>query len=439
MRRVWPWVLAVGVAAPAHAHGLFGHVHVTGWAVENLPAGELQDFFADPDVRLAALTGAAFPDTGYALGTEATRDYGEHAHWEPFIEDMVQYIRTTYGPTYDTPEEKKLIAFVLGAASHGLQDEMFDSTFLFEAEQRDPAGDQSTTDPGTDGFLCQDGHARLYPNTEVPTADLLPQFARLSQADAIDAALLQAQMNLVVGFYVNDGVGFAAALELADQHRPGLPWVASHYLDPSVPGAHRAEILPTMRHMQALWDRLHGRDQEGGLVVHRWPEPARTLREADADSAGSWVTLVLGKGVVPDTATATFTDAEGRPHPFQLAYTRWGGVSRIVRFQPTEDLVPGAWYVVTLEAGATLVDGTVTTTTYRHAFQVACTDNPDCGWAGATWVPEIEPGEFADAAGGASKGCAVGPTGASAASGALALAVLTLGARRRRPTARRTR
>lgn len=426
MSRARPMLFALGLlGGPAHAHGLFGHVHVTGWAVENLPPGELADFFADPEVRLAALTGAAFPDTGYALGTEVTRAYGEHAHWEPFIEDMIAHVRATYGPTYDTLEERKLIAFLFGAASHGLQDELFDSTFLFEAEQRDPAGDQSTTDPGTDGFLCQDGLARLYPNTELPAADLLTGFAALPQAPDIDADLLQAQLNLVVGFYLNDGVGLAAALDLAELHRPGLPWTATHYLDPAVPGAHMAEVIPTMRHMQALWDRLHGEDASDHLVVHRWPEATRTLRESDADSAGSWVTLVLGKGLVPDTATATFTDDQGRPHPFQLAYTRWGGVSRIVRFQPTEDLVPGGRYVVTLEAGATLVDGTVTSTAYRHAFQVACADDPGCGWGGSAWVPVIEP----DAAPAPSGGCATVPAGAW---GAVGWAGLALAARRPR-------
>ena len=34
----------------ARAHGIWCHVHVTGWAIENLPAGELKTFFDDPEV-----------------------------------------------------------------------------------------------------------------------------------------------------------------------------------------------------------------------------------------------------------------------------------------------------------------------------------------------------------------------------------------------------
>jgi hypothetical protein len=44
--------------ARAHAHGHIGHVHVTGWAIDSLPPGELRDFFAAPEVRAAALMGA---------------------------------------------------------------------------------------------------------------------------------------------------------------------------------------------------------------------------------------------------------------------------------------------------------------------------------------------------------------------------------------------
>lgn len=59
--------LVVSLLAPSSAlsHECWGHVHVTGWAIESLPPGLLRDFFADPEVVEAALFGAAFPDSGY--------------------------------------------------------------------------------------------------------------------------------------------------------------------------------------------------------------------------------------------------------------------------------------------------------------------------------------------------------------------------------------
>jgi hypothetical protein len=83
------------LTVPASAHGIHGHIHVTGWAIENLPAGELRDFFMEPEVMNAALFGAAFTDSGYwPLAAEMepiARAYSEHTHWEPFIADVVAW------------------------------------------------------------------------------------------------------------------------------------------------------------------------------------------------------------------------------------------------------------------------------------------------------------------------------------------------------------
>jgi hypothetical protein len=359
----------------ARAHGLHGHIHVTGWAIENLPEGELRDFFDDPEVFEAALSGARFPDTGYARNNVHTRTYAETAHWEPFIEAFIQHARTTYGPTY-TKEEKLVIAFLLGCASHGLQDELFDSTFMYEAEQRDGHG-QEALDPGTDGFLVEDGYFRHLPNDFMPYPDLLALYADVDPE--ITQPLIELQV-LIVNVYVNAGPGLDFARDNAERYRPELPWSASHYLDASVPGSLRAEVFATGRHIEALWERLHDRYDDQDLLVHTWPEETRRLREADHTSVASWVTFVLGKGIEPDTTTGTIVDENGASHPVEVTYTRWGGTSRIVRFKPTADFVPGGRYTATLHAGATLVDGSVTTTDQSLTFQVACTaaDDPSC-------------------------------------------------------------
>ncbi|HYD49724.1 MAG TPA: zinc dependent phospholipase C family protein [Terriglobales bacterium] len=367
-----------GPARPAAAHGLLGHVHVTGWAIENLPPGELRAIFEDADVFQAALSGAMFPDTGYALDNPGARDYGEYAHWEPFIESFIQHIRNTYGPTYETKEEKLLIAFLLGCASHGLQDELFDSTFLHEIEQRDGGG-QDVSDPGTDGFLVLDDHFRLLPGDYFPIDEMLPLFDVL-QRPVIDHDLIEEQIRIVRSVYVNDTVGLSVAANYGRRARTLIPWAAENYLDPSVAGSLRAEIEPTARHMEALWERLHGRFDEANLIVHAWPEAPRRLREANHQSVASWVTLVFGKGVEEHSATASLIDVDGMPHPFNLRYTRWGGTSRLVRFQATADYAPGASYTAILQPGARLVDGSLTIHSHQHHFQVECSEanDPEC-------------------------------------------------------------
>jgi len=365
-------VLTSGTSRRVAAHGLHGHIHVTGWAIENLPPGELRDLFDDPDVFHAALSGAMFPDTGYALDRPAAREYAEHSHWEPFIENFIQHVRVTYGPTYETKEEKMLIAFLLGCAAHGLQDELFDSVFLYETEERDGNG-QDITDPGTDGFLVLDGLFRLLPEDYFPIDEVLPLYQPLNQP--IDRALIEEHVRTVRNAYVNELLGTRIAAGFGQRALSQIPWAAENYLDPSVPGSLAAEIVPTLRHMQALWERLHGRFDEGNLVVHAWPDAPRRLRSAQHQQVASWVTLIFGKGVAQNSATASLFDAGGTPHPFDLRYTRWGGTSRLIRFLPTDDYVPGGFYTAILEAGATLVDGSTTTHHHEHTFQVECDPN----------------------------------------------------------------
>ncbi len=365
-------VAMAGAPRRAAAHGLHGHIHVTGWAIENLPEGELKDIFADEDVFYAALAGAMFPDTGYALDRPAARDYAEHSHWEPFIEDFIEYMLATYGPDYDSKHEKMMVAFLLGCASHGLQDEIFDSLFVYETEERDGRG-QDLTDPGTDGFLVQDGWFRLLPEDFFPVDELLPLYASVNSQ--IDASLIQEHIRTVRNAYVNDLLGTRVAAGFGARYRPQIPWAAAHYLDMDVPGSLASEIEPTMYHMQALWDRLHGRFDESGLVVHAFPDAPRRLRSHRHEQVASWVTMIFGKGVEQDSATASLLDASGLPHPFNLRYTRWGGTSRLIRFLPTADFVPGANYTAILEPGAELVDGTVTTMSHSHDFTVDCDPN----------------------------------------------------------------
>lgn len=356
-------------------HGLHGHIHVTGWAIENLPPGELRDLFADPEVKLAALAGAMFPDTGYARDADA-REYAEYSHWEPFVESFIQKVRKDHGPRYDTQEKKKLIAFLMGAAAHGLQDELFDSTFLYEATQRDGV-DQDKTDPGTDGFLVLDGHARLMPNDYLPLSELLPLFAKLPVVT--DAALIEKHVNLVRTLYVNEDIGWKIAAHNGTMMRPEMPWTSAHYLDFGVPGSLASEIRPTAAYMQAIWDRIHDRFSEANLAIYSWPDKGRRLREADHKSVASWVTLITGKGVTDGAATGALTEAGGAGLGLDLRFTRWSGngASRLVRFLATADYKPGETYTATLNSGAPLVDGTKTSAAHSVQFQIECTTPAD--------------------------------------------------------------
>ena len=392
MRKAWVLLCAVlGVwtsGAPASAHGIWGHIHVTGWAVENMPEGELRSIFDEREVFEAALFGAAFPDSGYwPQGGELSsigREYAEHSHWEPFVEAYIQWMIANDPPPFDTLESRMRVAFLMGVAAHGLQDELFDSLYLYEIEIEDTSG-QDDADPATDGFLAMDGLLRFQPETYLPMDILLELYADVDER--ITEGIIRECVNIMRTFYVRPG-GYRVAEGQARARIDRLPWTRETYLDPNIPGTLRAEIWPTMHYMEAIWERLHGRWSDEALVIHTWPPSQGRLRDREPGTPRSWVTFVVGRGIENANATVTWRREDGSLLQFARRGTRWGGdrgPSRLLRFQPLEALASGEWTLVTLEPGARLIDGA--SLAYAHSLEVQapCDDPND------PLCPAIEP------------------------------------------------
>lgn len=396
-------LVVCGAAGAASAHGIFGHIHVTGWAIENLPDGELSDFFDEREVFEAALFGAAFTDSGYwPVGEELeaqARAYGEHTHWEPFIEDFVQWIRVNDPPPWTSLESRKRVAFLMGCAAHGLQDEIFDSLFLDQVALHDHGG-QDEADPATDGFLALDGHLRFVPPTYVPYDTLLELYAPLDEGVTREA--IERGVRSMTAVYVHPRTGPGIARALADSYLDVVPWTRDHYLDTDIPGSLRSEILPTAAYLEAIWARLHGRSDESlsSLVTWAFPAPPRRLRSAEPGTPDSRVTLVFGSGVRFGSVAATFArdddDSEDGQVPFTLRNTRWNGQwTRLVRLDPSAPLEPGGWYRVGLDAGLERIDGVPGGAADPQLFrvQVACLDDAQdaCPDLGELNEPSIDP------------------------------------------------
>ena len=387
-------VCGLAWASPAHAHGIWGHVHVTGWAIENLPEGELRDFFDDPEVLGAALFGAAFTDSGYwpqgGELSQRSRAYSEHTHWEPFISDFIAWIVERDPPPWDDIESKKRAAFMMGCAAHGLQDEIFDSLFLFQVHEHDGGG-QDEADPGTDGFLALDGHVRFLPEPYIPIGTLLELYQSLDQA--VDEDTILDSVSIMESFYLNE-VGVDVARALGQQHAEIIPWTRDNYLDPNIPGSLRAEIFPTMHHLLGLWKRLHGDLAGDDVVVFAYPESPRRLLGHESGSPDSWATLIFAAGVRYEDTAPTWVDEAGQAVPFTRQNTRWGGeFPRLLRMTPDASLRPGGWYTIGLPAGPALIDGFEMDTPFSLRFQVACAPENagDCQDLGDIPVAAIDP------------------------------------------------
>ncbi len=397
-------LVLAALPAGAAAHGINGHVHVTGWAIENLPPGELRDFFADPEIREAAQIGASFPDSGYAIGD----GYGELAHWEPFVDGYVRHLRAR--APFDTPEERKQVAFLMGLAAHGLQDELFDSVFLHQVHEHDgpfprtvngkeyPTA-QDPADPGTDAFLFTDGYLRFKPALFVPFDDVIAVMADVHghrvERETIDQGMRRVKTLVIDRFH-------AIAPVYEREMRPVIPWTAANYMDPGIPGSLTSEIAPTGAYLQALWDRLHDRWPARAVVTHTWPEAPRRLRSGDPATVDSWITLVFGAGTINgsvNTETVRLLDAGGAEVPFSLHHTRWGGSpddsSRLVQLRPTAPLAPDAEHTVRVEPGVRLQDGRVLDVPWTYTFRTPCADGQACADADAgapdLWPPDAAP------------------------------------------------
>ncbi len=379
----------VGLPGLAAAHGINGHVHVTGWAIESLPPGPLRAFFDDAALRDTAQSGASFPDSGYAVDDA----YGEMAHWEPFIEAYVRWIKATHGPDFSTDEARRHIAFMMGAASHGLQDEIFDTIFLRHLEQEDGQS-QDAADPGTDAFLFTDGWLRFKPPVWLAPEDLQEVFDAAHgyrpEAMQMRAGMARVKALVIDGFHV-----FAPQLDA--QYRPLLPWGAAHYMDPETAGGHASEIPATRAYMEALWDRLHDRLEPRAVVSYQYPGNGRPVPGLTAGRVESWVHLVFGVGtnvgsLTPETVSLLRTNGEARePVPVEVLHTRWSGspdsTTRLLQLRPETDLVAGATYVLRLEAGLWMQDGRTTDAPIEITFTASCPE----GSADCTPVPHDGP------------------------------------------------
>jgi hypothetical protein len=389
-RRLGRWLVGVAVtlscmcllAVPqVGAHGIWAHVHVTGWAIEALPEGELRDFMEDDDIRNAAHFGAAFTDSGYWPQSGELKEkgnaYSEHMHWEPFVEEFIHWIRVNDPPPWSSLESKKRVAFLLGLASHGLQDEIFDSLFLFQVEQHDGAG-QDEADPASDGALAHAGMMRFMPTEYIPFDALLEIFQ--NTGIKVEAEDIQDCVNIMNFLYLNAETGQEVALSMYDEYHEQLPWSFAHFFDPNIPGSVGSEIQPTAAHIQAVWKRLHDTFEPDDTFVHAYPAANGTLLGTNHESVDSWITFIFGMGTkILGPASATLTDDAGVDVPLRTKGSRWGAdYGRLHRYMPQEDLEPGAWYNLTVPAGMELMDGGKTTQPIEFRFRAPCDPAP-CG------------------------------------------------------------
>jgi hypothetical protein len=130
-------VAVAGLGGTAHAAGVTTHAFMAEKAIPLVHNAQLHALLVANEN--AVISGAHYPDGGYAIQAYVPgSNYSEVSHWERFIDAAVAHLRTRpdcaplTAPNGPCASE---IAFIMGAAAHGMGDEMWD--WLFEPRMKD--------------------------------------------------------------------------------------------------------------------------------------------------------------------------------------------------------------------------------------------------------------------------------------------------------------
>ncbi len=398
------------MASIALANGQTSHVWITVEAVPYVQDPDLAELVTRDDLRTALISGAMFPDGGYAVGDP----YGEDAHWEPFQRAYLAWIQDTYGGPPWTDEGAMHVAFLLGMASHGMADQTYDAMYMERAHVYDEDAPWSTEsmDTATDVALAALVHPEAIDTAWVPSSVLSTIFQDARGID-VDADTLDGAQDLlqVAIWFVTSA---AEVPETVDMYAEQWPWACAEQLNDDVPGSPPNEA----RVVAAYWDRVYLRllgEEPDDPVIATFPREGGWSHPTDADSIESMVTLVFARGIEDDSVdaalfTAVSDQGDAVPLSVDLFY---GQSSHVVNLRPEVPWLDDTSYTITVAPGLRFIDGTSMNEPFQTELSTATPPLPDP-------APAAPP----------SSGCTSGAAGSSSL---VALAAALLVSTRRRP------
>lgn len=422
------------LGSDAHATGMQSHIYIAELARDHLPAGELKSLLETH--RTAFLSGAFFPDSGYA----ANDGYGEIAHWESFVEAYIQWIRKTYTAPY-SDEAAEHIAFVIGAAAHGMGDQTYD--ILFHDKIGIVDGDLNEADMAADIFITNDLDRRENPAFVISTQHLADLFsndlAHTVTTEVIDDGVKKAKFALS---YTSE-----VLYTDYDKFSAQYPWAAAHYLSEGVPGAYPYDGEVISHYYEDIWRRLAGDEPMDAAIIGSNPLANGVDVPVDHTSMDSWITIFTGLGLRPETIDASsffITNAKGNVVPCEIR-TRGDAWASTLQLKPQRDWDFHATYQLHLTTSVRSLHDVPLASEYTLSFTTACApgdracDPPTPGTGGSSGAAAAQPSD------GESGGCSLSLASTPNASTTLptwigiAFGTLSVLARRRLRRTRSTR
>jgi hypothetical protein len=354
-------LILAALSSSARGNGVNTHVWVGLEGRRQLPPGTLREFLEREGMVQQMVNGGVFPDGGYAIED----GYGEIGHWEPFFSSYVKWIRETYQPPYQG-EAAAHIAFLLGAASHGVADPVFDSVFGVAAMTYDTAGFGDglldNIDAVTDVLLVAATGQDVAPDEEIRPERLAEVFNQIpgSQYRAESSIFLDGQQLIGVAFQAVKQL--AAKPERVNERRTKYPWTAAHLLDDWMPGSPRCLARLASAYQRALWFRLHDEHPAENWIIGTIPSDGSLGHFTDAAIAESQLYVVFGyemhfEDLTP--AMLSITDSAGKAYEVTVRGPYGGLVGTMLRLAPKESWAENEDFTVTIAPGLKSSDGRV--------------------------------------------------------------------------------
>ena len=364
MSRLFATLLGLLCAPAALACGQTTHVWVSLEAVQDLPPGELRDLLTDPALRDPFVNGTMFPDGGYAIDDA----YGEQAHWEPFQQAWAASLRERYGGDYSSLEARQRVAFLLGMASHGMSDEVFDTLFFELSRQLDPDGHAGSLsfDTATDVTFAADVGGILAPEYWLPADEVVAVFAERIGYSVSQETVATGHQRLHAALAYTEWA--RQQEERLTTFSSAFPWAASHMADPASPGSPPRQAPVIALYWQEILDRLHEDFQFDDPVLAMDPPDGTWGHPRDHGLVEARVVLTFGRGVEAASLGAIHVeDQDGAAVDLEVRHF-YGDHSHTVVLRPQQDWALDARYTVTVEPGLLDFDGDATTSAWTASF-----------------------------------------------------------------------
>lgn len=369
------WILCG--STPALGNGQSTHLWITDHAVSHVDNEALATLLLREDLRPMLRNGTMFPDGGYAVGD----DYGELAHWESFQDAYREWIQDSYTPPF-TDTGAAHIAFLMGLASHGMADQVFDALFMERSRQYDTWGEGLTgsLDGASDVLLVHATGPQTAPDVWFPEREFEDLFQHTHSHEVNAQTMARGQ--ILLGAAIQWVASASQDPAQVSEYRSNYPWASAHLFDETMPGAPPCEGEIIAGYWTHIWELLNDTASPNPRLLATFPKDGARTHHPLLRDVESRISLVFSNSLAAEALTKSLFSVTNRKGE-QISirpYLFYGNDSHVVHIALEEDLDWNTKYIVTADAGITSTDSSTLDEPIVFSFHTA--RNPEAGCGG---------------------------------------------------------